>query len=262
MKLLPCFYLLTLCLSGAALANDQQRCDGALLDALAAQSGQNDWRQPDEEQAGTLAAAACKPWPDDGRQTVVALAYETSEERNPAEGRSLRLLLGLADTQTGRLTATYSDNEEEDAGWAIDARSLRVDTARYHLAPGVRAFGFVTHSAARGPSCPDFNYNDLLTLVVPDGDRLRPVLRVYLYQWMQTTENTCPNSPDARAESAQITLSLGKETSHGFADIILTADVTGSEGEPRTVKKVLRYDGKQYPQEEYALFWEKKPSAP
>ena len=256
---LPHVSLLALCLLSplTACAGDSQQCDGAMLNTLASQLGQTAWHQPDDEHPGTLVAAACKPWPDDSNQTVVALAYDKSGERNLVDGHSLLMLLGKTDTQSGKLTAIYREDVEEDASWALESGALRIDTARYRLAPGVRAFGVITHSSARGPSCPDFNYNNLLTLVVQDGKTLRPVLKVYLEQWMQITENTCSNSEESQSESAQITLSMGKEISHGFADIILTAQVSGDEGQQRTVKKVLRYDGKRYPLEEYAIFWER-----
>lgn len=256
---LPHVSLLALCLLSplSACAEDPQQCDGTMLNRLASQLGQTAWHQPDDEQPGTLVAATCKPWPDDSNQTVVALAYDKNGEGNQVDGRSLVMLLGKADTQSGKLTALYREDGEEDASWELNRRALRIDTARYHLAPGVRAFGVITYSSARGPNCPDFNYNNLLTLVVPDGKTLRPVLKVYLDQWMQITGNTCSSSEASQSESAQITLSMGKEISHGFADIILTAQVSGDEGQKRTVKKVLRYDGKRYPLEEYAIFWER-----
>lgn len=128
-------------------------------------------------------AAACKSWPDDSALSVVTLAYRDAEDTTPEGERNLNWLVAKVDAQSGQLRERHDDYLGEDAALEIDAGSLWLDTARYHLAPGVRAFGVVMRSVARGASCPDAGFNDLLTLVMPQGPRLRPVFSTYLYSW-------------------------------------------------------------------------------
>ncbi|RDK87422.1 hypothetical protein [Enterobacillus tribolii] len=252
---LPRICLLALCLAGAAHADDQQRCDETMLDALAGQLNMEGWALPENARSGTLVASACKPWPDDEKQTVVAVAYTDRDEHAAPGERNVHLLLAKADTRSGRLLSEYREDIGEDAMWEVGANSLRIDTARYHLAPGVRAFGINFHSAARGASCPDGWANNLLTLVVPEGRSLRPVFRTYLDQWESITPGLCPSDQQARVEASHLTIGIGKGKSAGFADLEITSHVTESDETVRTVKRVLRYDGKQYPFEEWSTFW-------
>ena len=147
----------------------------------------------------------------------------------------------------------------------LDADSLWLDTARYRLAPGMRAFGVLVHSAVSGPSCPDAGFEDELTLLAPDGDKLRPVFDSYLHLWHSLQEGQCP---PARSESAELTLDIGPGTSHGYADLVVTAKVEadrshagGSDNQSsfRTVRQTVHYDGRSYPLDSIPKFWQAHP---
>lgn len=254
---------LALCLLPLAHADTRQPqpCDAALLDSLATQLGQRGWTAPDGRGDGPLVAAACKSWPDDSALSVVTMAYRDAEDATPAGERNLNWLVAKVDTQSGQLRERHDDYLGEDAALEIDANSLWLDTARYHLAPGVRAFGVVVRSVARGASCPDADSNNLLTLMVPDGPRLRPVFATYLYSWTTVKGTSCVTDSDFQSERADLTLGLGPKQSHGYADLVVTARVRAGWQEPvlRKVSTTVRYDGKRYPFDQFSMFWTREP---
>lgn len=206
---------------------------------------------------------ACKPWPDDPAQTVIAMAYLDPGDTAVEGERHPHLLLAKADSRSGRLLERYDSDFEEDASVAVGSDSLWLDTARYRLSPTVRAFGVVFHSVARGASCPEAGFDNLLTLVVPAGEgKLRPVLNTYLDQWRTLKGSVCSAEPGFEQEVSHLTLELGRGRSNGFADLVITSRVSDGEtenGKPlRTVKRTLRYDGERYPFEEYSDFWHRQ----
>lgn len=253
------FPALALCLLPLAHADTRQPqpCDDALLASLAAQLGQQDWTLPHERGDESLVAAACKPWPDDPTLSVVTLAYRDAADTTPAGERDLNWLVAKVDTQSGQLRERYDDYLGEDAALEIDAGSLWLDTARYHLAPDVRAFGVLVRSVARGASCPDAGFNELLTLVVPEGPRLRPVFSTYLYAWTTVKGTSCVMDSDFQSEQANLTLGLGPKQTHGYDDLVVTAHVRAGRQEPvlRKASTTVRYDGKHYPFDQFSTFW-------
>ncbi|WP_271106021.1 hypothetical protein [Pseudomonas tohonis] len=188
-------------LANPAQARDPQPCSAPLVKALAKQLGQSGWTAPESDGEGPLVAAACKPWPDDKAQSVVALAYVRPGDEGVAQGeRSLALLVAKVDGRSGALLERYDSTLDEDAATEVSGDSLWLDTARYHLAPGVRAFGLVFDSTARGASCPDGGSDEELTLFAPAGKALRPVLKAYLSEWTTIKGTLCVNDPDFMTE--------------------------------------------------------------
>jgi hypothetical protein len=139
-----------------------------------------------------------------------------------------------------------------DAGYLLsDASLLRsssVDTARYALAPGVRAFGvrdihypYNTHSKWGETH---------LTLFVQQGDRIE---RVFASQVELLTDGG--DTPACVDATRAIRTTVGTVTgqSHGYADLsVVTRDVTesGLSGKPCGPAKIERhqasYDGAAY----------------
>lgn len=253
-RLLPALALSLLPFT-CAMARDAQPCAQPLLDALARQLGQQGWTTPDYDSDSPLLAAACKRWPDDPKLSVVALAYRDADDLQPPGERSPHLLVAKVDSASGQLQQRFEQEIEEDAEVTVGPASLWLDTARYHLAPGVRAFGVVLNSAARGARCPDAGYEDLLTLVVPQGERLRPVLSTHLNTWTTVKGVNC--SEGFEMEQANLSLGVGPQGSQGYADLIVSAQVRSDYDQPvsRTVSKTLHYDGSRYPFDKYPTFW-------
>ncbi len=146
----------------------------------------------------------------------------------------------------------------------IDSSSLWLDTARYRLAPDVRGFGLVIGSVARGASCPDaWSYDDF-SLYAPQGAKLKEVFRTYLRQWTTLEGQTCSDQRTV-IERSQLTLSMGQEVHHGYADLIVTSKVQRESagenvGASRVVRKTVSFDGERYPFEEFSTFWQSQPA--
>lgn len=266
--------LLGLTAAGASWARDAQPCDERTLAALASQLDRSDLRLPVAGAAGAargtaLIAAACKRWPDDPGLVAVTIAYLPAGSTAEPGNRTDQWLAALLDTASGKLRQRYDGSIVEDALTELGDDSLWLDTARYRLAPGVRAFAVVVSSIEPGPSCADAYAENELTLFAPDDGKLRPVFDSYLHLWRALSPLQMQSRCAAeRSESAQLTLDMGPGSSHGYADLVVTAKLEtdrsasdGSNDKPRfrTVRKTVAYDGKTYPLEQISTFWQSPP---
>ncbi|WP_051791056.1 hypothetical protein [Serratia sp. DD3] len=225
---------------------EQQPCDPQLISSLAKQLKQEHWVVPTGEQNNPLIAAACKVWVEDDSQSVVALAYLEPGNKAPVGEREFHLLVGKVNNQDGLLLESYQELMAEDAMLEIGGSSLWLDTARYHLAPGIRAFGLVLTSVGRGASSPTAWADGLLTLYVPDNGKLRSVFSTYLDLSVYcSSDNGVPPNADCDTGFADVTLGIGPKQSHGFADLIVTVNWR-TDGNTK-VKQTVHYDGQRYP---------------
>lgn len=155
------------------------------------------------------------------------------------------------DAATRRVVSSYHIAVAEGAAVHFGGRSLSIDAAPYDLAPGVRAFGIRFASDARGASCPDGIWSDELTLFVPHGKALRPVLRGVPMSRSEARQGMfCSGTGDLVFDQARLTLGLAPGASHGYADLVLSARITRHDGDQpgvvKTERQVLRYDGREY----------------
>src|SRR5690606_35310071 len=163
------------------------------------------------------------------------------------------------DARSHRFIAGHARREQEDAGFELSDGALALDTARYQLSPMVRAFGLVVRNSAYGPSCPDAWSNEELTLLVPDGAALRPVLSLPLWAWQRVEGEPCaPSNGGFSDDSARMLVGVEPTSSSGFADLRVIADVErrvetwsdagldDSSVSRRRRSVVLRYDGTRY----------------
>lgn len=196
----------------------------------------------------------CKTWPGDPRKTIVAIArYKPgSWFGSPAAfGEGLYDLdVVIVDTETG---SVFHRLVEKDT-LTSDAESLdgiSVDTARYVLAPGLRAFGVKANNYHRGGTS-----SERITL------RLYAVTKGTLKQVMAPllTRFAVSNAGGFDCDYYRVkerTISVGKKSSYGYADLLVNerreeSEVTYS-GESCTAvmqktkrRYVIRFDGSQY----------------
>lgn len=189
-------------------------------------------------------SAACKPWPHDPRLLLSAYAFGNDEDDKT-------LVVALVDAATRRVVSSYQAVAAEDASVHFGGNSLRIDAAPYQLAPGVRAFGIRFASDARGASCPDGIWTDELTLFVADGQALRPVLRGVPMTRSEARKGMfCSGAGELVFDEARLTVGMAPSTSHGYADLVLSARITRQGGDRQgrvtTERQTLRYDGQAY----------------
>ncbi|WP_321921381.1 multidrug ABC transporter ATPase [Burkholderia sp. BCC1998] len=254
--------LLALAASPVVHAAADQPCDDTTVTAVARWAGIASARIATRDADRLVIASACKAMPNAPQTTIAAVAFDTlPQSKNPDESRKLQI---VALVEGGKVVAAEKSTVEEDATTEVGPNSYRIDTAPYRLSPEVRAFGVVFVSSARGPSCPDANAGEELTLWVRDGNRIRPVFGTNLYGWISVEGEACgAGAGDARSEDAKMTIAVEKTMSHGFADLSITAHITQTKREDgtysdtgkRTARTVVRYDGKSYGTDMFRTFW-------
>ncbi|VWC19200.1 multidrug ABC transporter ATPase [Burkholderia lata] len=249
--------LLALAAASTVQAADNQACDDATVVAVARWAGIANARLATRDTNRLVVASACKVMPNAPETTIAAVAFDSlPKSKNPDESNKLQV---IALVEGGKVVAAERSVVEEDAATEIDASSYRIDTAPYRLSPDVRAFGVVFTSSARGPSCPDANASEELTLWVREGNRLRPVFGTNLAGWVNTDDKHAVCSPggsDDAIVSATMTIGVEKTSSHGFADLSITARVDPPQRkDKRPVRTIVRYDGKSYGVDMYRNFW-------
>ena len=254
--------LLALAAAPVVQAADNQPCDDATVTAVARWAGIASARIATRDADRLVIASACKVMPNAPQTTIAAVAFDSlPKSKKPDDSNKLQV---IALVEGGKVVTAERSVVEEDAATEIGENSYRIDTAPYRLSPDVRAFGVVFTSSARGPSCPDADASEELTLWVREGNRIRPVFGTNLYGWVSVEGEACgPGVGDARSEEARMTIAVEKTSSHGFADLSITAHITKTQRKDgdysdtgkRTARTIAHYDGKSYGIDMFRNFW-------
>ena len=179
-----------------------------------------------------LVAAACKLWPFDKRLLIVAAAYAQDKEQDK------NLVVALVDTKDMSMRSAFQGVALEDETWSITQASLRIDTAPYHLAPGLRAFGVDVMSDRIAGTVVRGGVTATRSLFVPDGAQLRLVLDGFV---LATSKATAAGATEAT--SAKV--AIDPHRTNGFADLRVTRTSTAA-GTIRQDRTTLVYDGSHY----------------
>lgn len=254
--------LLALAAAPAVHAADDQACDDATVVAVARWAGIASARIATRDANRLVVTSACKVMPNAPKTTIAAAAFDSlPKSQHPDDSSKLQV---VALVEGGKVVAAERSIVEEDAATEVGPNSYRIDTAPYRLSPDVRAFGVVFTSSARGPSCPDAAASEELTLWIREGNRIRPVFGTNLYGWVGVEGDACgAGTGNARSEDAKMTIAVEPASSHGFADLSITAHVTQTKREDgnysetgkRTARTVVKYDGKSYGLDMFRTFW-------
>jgi hypothetical protein len=253
-----CLALLATARVGAAIQRPTptptpQDCDARIVAAVAALAGV-DIGGP---HADRLISAACKPFPSRPHTVIAAVGLRRTED-------VVDVHLVLWNEVDGRIEARGVEAIEEDAALELHEDSLGIDTARYRLAPDVRAFGLYVGGTSQA-SCPDGGFGDERRLYVQEGAHLRRVLGpmdTTTWQILIPGRDMChPQAPerDAILENYDSTVSIGAGSSHGFHDLIVTITPWRDDGKRPKLQPfvyTLRYDGREYPTQAMdAAYW-------
>lgn len=241
--------------AGPAPARERQPCDVAAVARVLAKKLPIQF--PAGEEPGDVIDLVCKAHPAHPHLTIVAIFHVLKD----AQGNRLPDQAGFAtavvDVRRGHLESFYQDAIDEDASIRVRDGSLWLDTARYELAPGLRAFG-VRMDIGYGPRCAAGGESQYLTLFVANGTRLRPVLKSQpIRLWQVLRWSDAPDTGACTQElsvEANLSLSMGRAALNGWRDLDVTAKIQFDPGAPKAgglrpqVRRVttLRYDGAQY----------------
>lgn len=228
----------------ATFAAEDAPCAPAVLACVDAWLAAHPWREG-RTSPDMRVAAACKPSPTGKALVIAAAAYG---QGGSDIGDPVNFIAALVEPRGRRVKSTFTGSIPTDAAMALAQGSLHIDTARYDLAPGVRAFGVDVTSSANGPRCADGGFGPLRTLFVQDGASLRPVLAsVELSSWHRVAGPACAwmdGQDDVVIENTVTAIAVDSHVTHGLSDLVLTGRVDGHVV-PR-LRTVLHYDGSKY----------------
>ena len=235
----------------AAHAAESQECGPAVLATLGRElrvahfspGPDDDGKDP----AGVVLVSSCKRMPNDPKLTLAAVGWDVHKPETKA------LAVAIVDEAAASVVALHQDEIDEDATTRVVRDTLRLDTAPYDLAPGVRAFGvdFVNDN----PGCGDGGIGPSRTLYVREGKTLRPVLQdLYVSTWMYLRGNQPRCVSDQREadnailEDDALTIALGAPGKGGWRDLQLTVTARRSDHKPTRKPLHVRvpYDGNTY----------------
>lgn len=222
----------------AARAPDPLACDRALIDTVA------DAMRIDGADSNL---STCRRDPSSPDQWIVAIYYVPASAHGADfedEGR-FDLALVIWNTKTVAPVAVFKESRSFEVDYPFRG-STSIDTAKYMLADGVRAFGIRT---LRYTSCGGCKWSQsMLSLFVPDGKSLRRVLSTMIDMTTDGTE--APTCQDA-TRIVKTTIEPAAELSHGWHDLTLTTtagdeSADGPCGARSRTSMTLTYDGANY----------------
>jgi hypothetical protein len=242
MRLIPLAFIVTLnaILSTQGVAAGMEACDEQAQEMATSVLVKR--RLERELVAAQPSVSACKAWPGKEPFQLAVFVYDT-----PIRDEK-RMLVALLDLDGDKVVASYWTKVDADATTPYRPADLSIDTAPYHLRPGVRAFGIDV--ATRFSAVQESGSGTERTLYVREGSRIRPVLdRMSMSRWeyidgYRPYLNT-EESPRPETEDFTYTIGIASTSHKGFADLRITRTSNVAAHPP--VVEVLRYDGQKYP---------------
>lgn len=244
----------------ADLAQEKQNCDKSVLSYVGTHLTIRNFSYQDEN-GGVIVSSACKTWPKSKYITIAAFAYDKGAEYEKA------LVVALVENRSGKVVGVHEGAIVEDAAMRMENNSLRIDTARYDIAKNIRAFG-VDVTSGYIANCGDGGSGSVRTLFVQNGNVLRPILEdlnMSYWRFVQGGNPGCMSGEFAAKalepviENIAITIGVEKNTSNGFANLMITASRSydnGTTPERMPFRYELSFDGNQYPTEKLNdAFW-------
>ncbi len=233
MRLLPTLALLLAATVPAARAAEAEQACSAKVFAMLGKTLKVARFTPGGRMAGgdgVVVASACKPLPEDPRVTLAAAAWDAGDES------SRELVVAELDEAGGTIVALHHGQIDEDASTHVDDGALRLDTAAYDLAPGVRAFGLDLVSESR--ACGEGGEGPSRSLYVRQGREIKPVLQglaITSWWYLRGNEPRCTGPQPTEqplVEDYRVTIALGAPGRGGWRDLQLTATSTRSDHRP------------------------------
>lgn len=191
-------------------------------------------------------ANICKRWPSEKSLMIVAFAYASEVEYQK------HLVVSLVNTAKNKVAAVYEGLIGEDATLTIGQGSLRLDTARYNLAPDIIVFG-LDFSTIYSQGCVEGGIGPYRTLFIREGKKIRPVLdglTLSTWTFLKGGPSCASGEREVVIETTGYAITVLNTVSNGFRDLRITATSSVDNGEKslkRPATYLIKYNGKIYP---------------
>jgi hypothetical protein len=234
-----------------------QHCSKSIVSLVGTHLGIADFVYPEyenQDKSSGLVAGVCKVWPYDKSKTIAAFSYGYI---HTPETEQVNLVVALIDTHKNVIDAISNFEgflQGVDAAYH-KASSLGIDTARYDLAPGIRAFGIDNWSENPYSRLHEGGSGAERTLFVKDGKKIKSIFNITLSKWHYVHDGYCNNEVAAtdkiEIDRSEFTIGMSKTITNGYANLIITeviatTDCAGTILKKKSSQHEVAYDGKGY----------------
>lgn len=242
---------------------DSQHCASAMVNAMGKPAGMNRFTYRRNDPEGLIVSGVCKTSSDNKSITIGAFV-------SLAPGHSDQLTITMVNNQNYAAVATYQESLVNSFTPKINTGRdmLRLDTARYDIAKGVRAFGLdVIAGAAPNQYCGQDDGGIVRTLFVRDGDRIRWLfdegLRISFRRYVEgdprcVLENSPLPASKTATEDIHLTIAILDKVTDGYADLLITAVSSYSDGRPslrKPFRSKLHYHRQLYDNRDIGFYY-------
>ncbi len=253
------FFLISTLVSQFCIAEQNNLCNENILHAISEKIGAQNltYRNQENDYSSSLISGVCKVWPSNASKIIVAIAYYDQGHVQDPENfyDEKHFILAVVNIDNNMIQSSYQWVDSSDIG----ENSLSIDTARYDLANGVRAFG-LDISEQYHPHSVNGGLGPYRTLFVQQGQIIKPVLKDFLLsQWEYVVEGMVSTWPDGDKSimNTSYMIGLSRSITNGFRDLVITesinydfdVDFKQNANTPKNESKLYRtlhFNGKEY----------------
>jgi hypothetical protein len=201
---------------------------------------------------GVIVSDVCKVWPKDEAITLAAIAYRATSED------VLNLAVAMINNGSNKVIASYKEMLGKQTDIQLGRGGLSIDTARYDVTKGTRAFGVdVTRGTIK--ECGESGLGRVRNLYVLDGNEIRPIVKgFYLSYWRfapgsnlgWVNSETAVMDTTPAIETITLKIAIKKSLTNDYFDLSIfsvSAYDDGYKSNREPFQYELKYDGKQYP---------------
>jgi hypothetical protein len=212
-------------------------CEAAILQSIGA-------AVPEKIRNAEVLDTRCKVWPHKPSVTIAAVAYNLGAPEKNSPARDIKVAFAAIDTKTHATIAYDLIDVSEDGGTWFHEGSMKIDTGKYDVKQGNRAFALRLQTAYT-PRCADGSSDDYLHMFVLNGQKLSQIVDgVPLYHSEFRGGNPCSDkSHEVILEEVRTSVHLADSGANGYRDLLLTSTVLPEK--ERQVER-LRFNGKSY----------------
>ena len=224
-----------------AFDETKQPCASSIIELVGKHIAVNNFKSRDADNGGVVIAMDCKTLPTDSSKQIAIFAYDAAIEYEK------NFVVAIIDKSKLKVDSIYKDKIQEDASLTLGGSSLQIDTARYQIAKGIRAFGVDIDTVFR-QGCVEGGFGSERRLYAPNHNEIKPILEgFYISSWSYTKGGVACNGGmgDQSTEYFSYSIAVGNKSSKGMKNLQIIGKSSDRKRRPFTY--MLRYDGDKYP---------------